>query len=139
MTARNPFDSLISITTFLQCFSHSKQIENKLEVEDPEWFETWIKAQVASLKRYQDEILRILRERQVPIIFLKFEQLRTEPREHLFDVFRFLLAKKDLSGTYVEHRIDEVLALGHSATQSYKLKPTDGKFQHAIDRFSPEL
>ena len=52
----------------------------------------------------------------MPIIFLKFEELRTDPREHLFDVFRFLLAKKDLSGTYIEHRIDEILALGHSVT-----------------------
>ena len=55
VTARNPFDSLISITTFLQCFSHSKQIENKLEVEDPAWFDAWIRAQVAGLKRYQGQ------------------------------------------------------------------------------------
>ena len=52
VTARNPFDSLISFTTFLQCFSHSKQIENKLEEEDPEWFETWIKALVVSFKMF---------------------------------------------------------------------------------------
>ena len=72
------------------------------------------------------------------MIFLKFEELRTDPREHLFDVFRFLLCKKDLSGTYVEHKIEEVLAKGHEATRSYAMKTTDGKF-NAIDRFTPEL
>lgn len=65
--------------------------------------------------------------------------MRKEPREHLFDAFRFLLAKKDLSGTYIEHRIDEVIALGHEATQAYKVKTTDGKFNVAMDRFTPEL
>ena len=71
-------------------------------------------------------------------MFLKFEELRQDPREHLFDVMRFLLCKKDLSGSYVEHRIEEVLAWGHEVTRSYAVKATDGKF-NAIDRFSPEL
>ena len=79
-----------------------------------------------------------LQEGKTPILFLKFEELRHDPREHLFYVMRFLLCKKDLSGTYVGHRIEEVLALGHEATRSYAVKSSDGKF-NAIDRFSPEL
>ena len=78
-------------------------------------------------------------QKKVPVIFLKFEELRKEPRDHLFDVFRFLLAKKNLSGTYIEHRIEEVLAMGHEVTHAYKLKTTDGKFNVAMDRFTPEL
>lgn len=39
VTVRNPFDVLMSLTTFLSVFSHSKQIENRLEEEDPEWFD----------------------------------------------------------------------------------------------------
>ena len=88
-------------------------------------------------KDFQNEIFRIMKEEKVSIMFLKFEELRSEPRDCLMDVFRFLLNKKDLSGTYIEHRIDQVLALGHEATLQYKLKKTDKKF-NAIDRYTPE-
>ena len=72
-------------------------------------------------------------------MFLKFEELRTEPREHLLDVFRFILCQKDLAGTYVEHRIDELIRMGPEATRSYKLKNTDGRMGHAIDRYPHAL
>ena len=88
-------------------------------------------------KTFQNELLRMLREKKVPIILLKFEELRKTPRESLLDVFRFLLKTKDLEGRYIEHRIDQILDLGHEATQQYKMKKTDGKF-NAIDRFTPE-
>lgn len=138
VTVRNPFDVLISFSTFLHVWSHSKQIENRLEEEDPEWFDSFIKSGVMLMKEFQNDCLERIKNNKVPIMFLKFEELRKEPKEHLTDVFRFLLCKKDLSGSYVEHRIEEVLAMGHEATQAYKMKNHDGKF-NAIDRFTPEL
>ena len=137
VTARNPFDVLISLSTFLNVWSHSKQIENKFEEEDPAWFADFVKENVEQMKRFFDNLKKV--REKVPVIFFKFEELRKEPREHLFDVFRFLLAKKDLSGSYIEHRIDEALAMGHEVTQAYKVKTTDGKFNAAMDRFPPEL
>lgn len=70
---------------------------------------------------------------------MKFEALRAKPREAIQDVFKFLLNVEDISGTYVEKRIDDVLALGNSAAQVYELKSTDGKFNSKMDRFTPEL
>ena len=137
VTARNPFDVLISLSTFINVWSHSKQIENKFEEENPAWFSDFIKANVEQIKRFFLNLKKV--QKKVPVIFLKFEELRNEPREHLFDVFRFLLAKKNLSGTYVEHRIDEVLAMGHEVTQAYKVKTTDGKFNVTMDRYTLEL
>ena len=43
VTVRNPFDVLISVLTFLNVWSHSKQIENKFEIENPEYFAEFIK------------------------------------------------------------------------------------------------
>ena len=43
VTVRNPFDVLVSFTTFIHVWSHSKQIENKLEEEDPEFFDHFIR------------------------------------------------------------------------------------------------
>ena len=90
------------------------------------------------MKEFQDDILGHVVSNDVPIMFLKFEELRKEPREHIYDVFRFMLCQRDLSGTYIEHKIDQALALGHEATQAYKMKSHDGKF-NAIDRFPPAL
>lgn len=48
-----------------------------------------------------------------------------------------MLCQKDLSGTYIEHKIEEVLSLGHEATQAYKMKNKSDL--SAIERFTPEL
>ena len=57
-----------------------------------------------------------MREKKVPMHFLKFEELRENPRVCLREVFQFLLGVEDLTGTVIEKRIDDVLALGHKAT-----------------------
>ena len=67
--------------------------------------------------------------------FLKFEELRDNPKRCLTEVFMFLLGTNDLTGTVIEKRIDEVLALGHEATQVYKVKSTDKKFSN-IEKFT---
>ena len=74
----------------------------------------------------------------MPIHFLKFEELRNEPKKVLSDVWKFMLNVDDISGTYIEKRIDDVLALGHGATRVYNVKSTDGKFSK-IDLFTPAL
>ena len=52
VTARNPFDVLISLSTFIHVWSHSKQIENRLEVEDPKWFANFVKNMVKDMKAF---------------------------------------------------------------------------------------
>ena len=78
-----------------------------------------------------------MKEKKTPIHFLKFEELRENPKRCLNDVFKFLLGQEDLSGTVIEKRIDEIVALGHGATQAYKVKTTDKKFNN-IDKFTKD-
>ena len=40
---RNPFDVLISFMNFFSTFSHSKDIENKPELENPEFFDYFMR------------------------------------------------------------------------------------------------
>ena len=49
---RNPFDVLISLTTFFTVFSHSKQIENKYEVESPQFFKEFVTWAVQKIKDF---------------------------------------------------------------------------------------
>ena len=54
--------------------------------------------------------------RDVPILFIRFEDLVMDPEPELYNMMRFLLGKKDLTGTNAERRIKEVLAMGQGAT-----------------------
>ena len=53
-------------------------------------------------------------------------------------LFAFLLDEKDLTGTNCETRIDEIVAMGSKATQTYKLKDTTGKFNMNAKRFNED-
>jgi hypothetical protein len=39
---------------------------------------------------------------KVPILFLKFEELKDEPKETLTQTFKFMLGLDDLQGTVIE-------------------------------------
>ena len=50
----------------------------------------------------------------------------------------FLLGEKDLAGTNAERRIQEVLAMGSGATQTYSLKETTRVGGSNAFRYTPE-
>ena len=52
VTVRNPFDVMISLSTFFTVFSHSKQIENKYEVENPQFFTAFVTWAVQTIKDF---------------------------------------------------------------------------------------
>lgn len=56
-------------------------------------------------------------EKKVPILFLKFEELKDEPKETLESTFKFLFGVDSLSGTVIEKRIqDAIVADSKGAT-----------------------
>lgn len=134
---RNPFDVIISLTNFLNLFSHAKEMENRPEVDDPEFFDQWVKFTVNMFKEFQEQLFKQLKDKKVPMLFFKFEYLRKNPQTCLTDLFKYLLNQESLEGTFCEARIEEIVNKGHGATQVYKVKKSDGKF-NAIDRFTPE-
>ena len=60
--------------------------------------------------------------REVPTLFVRFEDLVSNPEPELANIMRFLTHLKDLEGTNAERRIKEVIAKGQKATQTYELK-----------------
>ena len=63
----------------------------------------------------------------------------TDPKETLMGLMGFLFEQKDLTGTNIERRIDEVVAKGSSAATTYKLKATTGKFDVHKEKYTPEM
>ena len=94
---------------------------------------------INGMNSFFDHVYTEFKAKKVPIYFLKFEELRSKPRETLRNVFKFILNTESIEGTVIEKRIDEVLDLGHEATQAYKLKPHDSKFNKHYGIYSEEV
>ena len=60
--------------------------------------------------------------RRVPCLWIRFEDLVADPETQLMNIMRFLIGKRDISGTNAERRVKEVIAKGHKATITFDLK-----------------
>ncbi len=52
------------------------------------------------------------------------------------DAFSFLLETDKLSGTYIEHRIDNIINTGDKGHQLYK--PRSGAFNRSLGKYSDD-
>lgn len=76
-------------------------------------------------------------QKEVPVLWVRFEDLVTNPKQCLSQVMRFLLNMDDISGTNAERRIDEVCAKSKSSLISYKLKESTLRFNANRKRYNP--
>jgi len=58
----------------------------------------------------------------IPIHFIRYEDLVTNPKEILEEMFCFSMNKKSIEGLNIQRRIQAALDMGHDATKSYALK-----------------
>ena len=75
--------------------------------------------------------------REIPVLFVRFEDLVMNPEPELQNIMKFMIGESDLTGTNAERRIQEVLAQGASATQTYNLKESTKKFNSNMQRLTP--
>ena len=75
---------------------------------------------------------------RVPMLFLRFEDLVMNPEPELYNLMRFLLGVKDLTGTNAERRIQEVLAMGTKATETYTLKESTRRLNANAHRYTTD-
>ena len=54
-------------------------------------------------------MFKLYRDRNVPVYFVKYEEMLAEPKATLRSVFKFLLNVNDINGTVIEKRINEVI------------------------------
>ena len=73
---------------------------------------------------------------QVPMLFVRFEDLILDPEPELRNIMKFLLDLPDLSGTNAERRVKEVLALGRQATKIYSLKDNTERMNANTKRYT---
>lgn len=83
---------------------------------------------------------------KVPTYFIRYEDLRLNPRDTLEKVFAFLLGVESVEGLNIQRRISAITELGHKVSVSYAqkieshdLKDEDKKpivFNRSISEFS---
>lgn len=84
------------------------------------------------------QLMKDAKFRDVPILFIRFEDLVMNPEAELYKMMKFMLGKRDLTGTNAERRIKEVIAKGAKATQTYNLKESTKKNNANVHRYTSE-
>lgn len=83
-------------------------------------------------------LMRDAKRYNVPILFIRFEDLVMNPEPELHNVMKFLLGISDLTDTNALRRINEVLAMDQKATQTYSLKESTKKNNANAHRYTTE-
>ena len=70
---RNPFDVILSEFDFLGSMTHSRRVANKYWEDEPIFFDEFVKFHVGIMQEYYDEMFKIIKARNIPSLFIKFE------------------------------------------------------------------
>ena len=116
--------------------NHSSKAPFEYEKDYPEWWDWWVRDCAVLMAMWFYVVMRDARQRKVPTIWVRYEDLCTEPEENLNNIMKFLIGENDLTGTNGERRVKEVIALGQKATLTYTLKDTTLKFNAQAKRYN---
>ena len=136
MIVRNPLDSFYSQLQWTQTFNHSAILKTQIHEEFPEFWDDFVRDKIW----FKEQWFRYLEEHvvtEIPVHFLRFEDLVSNPKETLTDLFKFMLGVESLEGTVAEDRINAIAAKGNEGNQVYKLKKDSKKMNKHVHRYTP--
>lgn len=125
---RNPMESNISWLNCIMMGCHSLKVPFQVNTEYPNFWNTFTRDCMNHMNNWYQTFMKDARMRKAPILFVRFEDLASDPEPSLYRMMEFILGERDLTGTNAERRIKEVIAKGSSATQTYKLKDSTKKY-----------
>ena len=88
---RNPVDVFLSCLELIQHGNHSTKCDFELDKDYPNYWDKWIKHRVDVYGRWFDTYLQDAKKREVPILFVRFEDLIMDPEPELRNIMRFFL------------------------------------------------
>lgn len=113
---RNPLDVILSWLNLVSTGCHNLKAPFEFDKEYPNWWQQWIVKMVGEMKQWYGTVIKHARKRDVPTIFVRYEDLCMNSKPELEILMKFFTGLPDLRGTNAERRIEEVLALGEKAT-----------------------
>ena len=135
---RNPFDVFVSWINLVGLCNHNSKAPFDYEKDYPEWWDWWVRDCATLMAKWFEVVMRDARLRKVPTIWVRYEDLCTEPEENLNNIMKFLIGVNDVTGTNAERRVKEVINLDKASTQTYTLKDTTLKFNAQSKRYNKE-
>lgn len=69
----------------------------------------WVKYCTGCMNEWFTHLMNESKHREVPMLFVRFEDLLINPEPELRNIMRFLLGEPDIKGTNAERRIYEIL------------------------------
>ena len=133
---RNPLDVIISWINLVALCNHYQKSPFSYHEDYPEWWDWWVKSLSKKMGQWYRTQMHDARLRNVPTLWIRFEDLVNDPEPQLMNIMRFMIGEKDISGTNAERRVKEVIALGADATRTYKLKNTTNKFNGSAHAYN---
>ena len=137
---RHPLDAFPSYAALCNTLSHGNKPEYDFSVDYPEWWTNFVKRQAFLMQKFFEILIRhCTQENRQPLYIVRYEDLVSQPKDTLMGLMSFLLEQKDLTGTNIERRIEQVLSKGKGAATTYQLKDTTGQFDQHLSKYTPEL
>lgn len=103
LAVRNPLDVFVSFFQMIGTQTHSKTfIEPINEKPVLPWWNDFFASDVKMWFEWHDYWMEKVKTSKIPIYFFRFEDLLLQPEPVLKDMFKFILAEKDLDGKIIE-------------------------------------
>lgn len=122
---RNPVDVIVSQFMLVTTVTHTHSMKNDFPVEFADEWNDHVATSIRLWVDYHKYWLDVLKEKKIPVIFLRFEDLLANQYAILEELFEFVLGVESIKGLYVEERLKKVLDADPSKNGAYA--PRSGK------------
>ena len=135
--ARNPIDVMPSLACMRLTDSHSLVPEQQFHTDFPDFWNEWVTSAIHRVKYNHEKTLGVLAA-EIPTYWMRYEDLKMDPKPVLEGLFCFLLDVPSIAGTVVEKCIAEVTQAGFQSKTAYKLKSTSGSLSRSNHMYTAE-
>ena len=124
-------DAIISLYNMIATGTHNCSMSNEDFENFIDYFDMFVSQEVAVWRDFHSYWLDS--DPLIPTFVVRYEDLLSDPRSTLTDLFKFLLNQKNLSGTLIEKLIEKHTTTG---TKKEVYKPRVGKINANISKYS---
>jgi hypothetical protein len=121
---RSPIDVIISFLHLFTVANHTQKAPFEYYERHPKFWDWWVHLCATRMARWYRQLLEDAKMKRLPVLFVRYEDLVSNPEPELRQIMAFLLNVTDITGTNAERRVREVIMKGKDATVLYTLKDT---------------
>lgn len=117
--SRNPIEVGPSFSPLMISSSHSVVTEKPIN-EHTEYWQFWAKWCAKEIAKFHADMVK--QSEVTPTFFVRYEDLREDPKPYLAKMFAFMLDVDSIEGTVIEARLKEVCGVDVTDNSKYVLK-----------------